>query len=54
MHDQILSYTKLINLNEVTVHGYEKKMIQLFRDYLPDMRTLFVLATKSKRNRTYT
>ena len=36
VHDQILSYTKLINLNEVTVNGYEKKMIQLFRDYLPD------------------
>ena len=23
--DQILLYTKLINLNEVTVNGYEKK-----------------------------
>ena len=25
VHDQILSYTKLIHLNEVTVNGYEKK-----------------------------
>ena len=48
VHDQILSYTKLINLNKVTVNGYEKKMIQLFRDYLPGMRTLNVLATKPK------
>ena len=48
VHDQIWSYTKLIHLNEVTVNGYEKKMIQLFRDYLPDMRTINVIATKSR------